>query len=183
MLLNARGLQARLRSYGEVISPQTYFQENRNSSNDPHLRLDQSGTSLVLECGASLFFPLQSTSNLPIMLTESMLHGSKGTNFTSFMAGNTVFQPTQSTSNFPKYPRISPGILPYLINHLNLDNTTITALPKFIDRNILSKRNWNLNPSQKELLLWHQRLGHADLSRVHAMLSKPRTSTRDEHRR
>ena len=51
------------------------------------------------------------------------------------------------------------------------------------NRNILSKRNWNLNPSQKELLLWHQRLGHADFSRVQAMLSKPRTSLRDEHRR
>ena len=130
-----------------LFSPQTYFQENKNSNNDPHLRLDQSCTSLVLECGTSLFFPLQSTSNLPIMLTESMLHGSKGTNFTSFIAGKTVFQPTQSTSAFPKYPRISPGTLPYLINILNLDSTSIKAIPKFIDRNILSKRNWNLNPS------------------------------------
>ena len=136
-----------------LFSPQTYFQDNRNSVNDPHLRLDHSGTSLVLACGTPLFFPLQSTSNLPIMLTESMLHRSKarskGTNFTSFVAGQTAFQPTQSTSSFPRYPRISPGTLPYLINLLSLDNTTIKALPKFIDRNILSKRNWNLNPSQK----------------------------------
>ena len=122
-----------------LFSPQTYFQENRNSSNDPHLRLDCSGTSLVLDCGTPLFFPLQSTSNLPIMLTETMLHSSKGTNFTSFVAGQTVFQPTQSSSIFPKYPRISPGTLPYLINLLSLDNSHIRALPKFIDRNLLSK--------------------------------------------
>jgi hypothetical protein len=40
---------------------------------------------------------------------------------------------------------------------------------------VLSQSNLNLTGSQKELLLWHQHLGHASLQRVQSLLSQPRT--------
>jgi hypothetical protein len=40
---------------------------------------------------------------------------------------------------------------------------------------VLDPRNLNLTGSQKELLLWLQRLGHASLKRVQTLLSQPRT--------
>jgi hypothetical protein len=39
---------------------------------------------------------------------------------------------------------------------------------------VLRPSNFNLTGSQKELLLWHQRLGHADLRRIQAPLGQPR---------
>jgi len=36
-----------------LFSPQVYFQENKESPNNPHLRLDSAGTSLTLECGTT----------------------------------------------------------------------------------------------------------------------------------
>ena len=112
-----------------------------------------------------------------------MLHNSKSSNFNSFLTGGKVFQPTCHPAYFPKYPPIREGVLRYSINVLELDFSTINALPTFIDRNILSKRNWNIDPVEKDLLLWHQRLGHADLSRIQSLLVKPPNGQRDEHRR
>jgi hypothetical protein len=40
---------------------------------------------------------------------------------------------------------------------------------------VLLPKNLNLTGSQKELLLWHQRLGHANLKRVQSLLGQPRT--------
>lgn len=164
-----------------LFSPQTYIHENRDSPFNPHLLVDSKGAKLSLACGTCLSFPLNSSSNLPIMLTEGMLNSTKSTNFTSFIAGDSAFQPTRNSSSIPRYSPIRSSFIPFLINLVSLDTEGIRALPKFIDRNILSQRNWNLSPPQKELLLWHQRLGHADLSRIQGLLSKPRTSSRDEH--
>jgi hypothetical protein len=41
---------------------------------------------------------------------------------------------------------------------------------------VLLPTNLNLTGSQKELLLWHQRLGHADIRKVQALLGQPRTA-------
>jgi len=166
-----------------LFSLQTYLQENKHLRNNPNLLLDRDGVKLTLECGACLSFPLQSSSNLPFMLTEGMLNSSKPTNFTSFIAGSSTFQPTRNSSSIPSYSRIAPGVIPFLINTLSLDTERIRALPKFVDQNILSQRNRNLSPPQKELLLWHQRLGHADLSRIQSLLCKPRTLSRDKRQR
>jgi hypothetical protein len=38
---------------------------------------------------------------------------------------------------------------------------------------VTDKANQNLTISQKELLLWHQRLGHADQQQIQQMLAKP----------
>jgi hypothetical protein len=39
-----------------------------------------------------------------------------------------------------------------------------------------NKANSNLSPEQKDLLLWHYRLGHIGISRVQSLLQKPRTN-------
>jgi hypothetical protein len=38
---------------------------------------------------------------------------------------------------------------------------------------VVDEANSNLTPAQKELLYWHQRLGHADPQRIQMMLSQP----------
>jgi hypothetical protein len=40
--------------------------------------------------------------------------------------------------------------------------------------NVADETNQNLSPAEKELLLWHQRLGHAYFQRVQQMLCQPR---------
>jgi hypothetical protein len=42
-----------------------------------------------------------------------------------------------------------------------------------IDRSVFNRDNYNLNPSQQELLKWHCRWCHCDLNRVRIILSKP----------
>jgi hypothetical protein len=40
--------------------------------------------------------------------------------------------------------------------------------------NVADETNHNLMPVEKELLLWHQRLGHADFQHIQQMLCQPR---------
>jgi hypothetical protein len=44
--------------------------------------------------------------------------------------------------------------------------------------NVADKTDQNLSPAEKELLLWLQRLGHADFQRVQQMLCQPRGQDR-----
>jgi hypothetical protein len=43
-----------------------------------------------------------------------------------------------------------------------------------IDRSVLQRDNFNLNPAQQELLTWHCRWCHCDLNRVRMILARPR---------
>ena len=47
-------------------------------------------------------------------------------------------------------------------------------------RSVINRDNFNLKPDEQELLLWHCRLGHADLQRVQTLLRKPH-SPRGSH--
>jgi hypothetical protein len=49
--------------------------------------------------------------------------------------------------------------------------------PVICDDAVLKQANSNLSPEQKELLLWHHRLGHVGITRVQSLLQKPRTSS------
>jgi hypothetical protein len=40
--------------------------------------------------------------------------------------------------------------------------------------NVVDETNQNLSPAEKQLLLWHQRMGHADFQQVQQMLCQPR---------
>jgi hypothetical protein len=43
-------------------------------------------------------------------------------------------------------------------------------------KNILGKDNTNLSASQKEVLLWHQRLSHASIQWVQILMQKTRSA-------
>jgi hypothetical protein len=45
------------------------------------------------------------------------------------------------------------------------------------DDAVLKQANSNLSPGQKELLLWHYRLGHIGIAQVQSLLQKPRTNS------
>jgi hypothetical protein len=50
------------------------------------------------------------------------------------------------------------------------------------DDAVLKQANSNLSPEQKELLLWHYRLGHIGIAQVQYLLQKPRTNSfNDRH--
>jgi hypothetical protein len=52
------------------------------------------------------------------------------------------------------------------------------AMAAFInDDAVLKHANTNLSPEQKELLLWHYRLGHIGVAQVQSLLQKPRSSS------
>jgi GAG-pre-integrase domain len=95
----------------------------------------------------SLTFPFHERSNLPLMLTEA--HCSQ-----------------QSQSSFIHRAGLS------FSDQAMLESLSQRALPT-----ILSSSNLNLSPSQQELLLWHQRLGHADQQHIQVLLSTPRDAT------
>jgi hypothetical protein len=44
------------------------------------------------------------------------------------------------------------------------------------DDAVLKQANSNLSPEQKELLLWHYRLGHIGIAQVQSLLQRPRTN-------
>jgi len=83
---------------------------------------------------------------------------------------------------FPYQPQSRLPIMltkDYFIGKLHLTNCSLnvkdlqaegaTALPSILDQS-----NLNLTGSQKELLLWHQRLGHVSFQRLQALLRPPR---------
>ena len=99
---------------------------------------------LTLPDGCSLTFPWQLPSKLPYMLTTEMLQSKASAKCYGF------------TMRDLKPPLVQPAAYTH-------------ALP-----NILDPSNLNLTGSQKELLLWHQRLGHCDMSRIQALFGVPR---------
>lgn len=48
----------------------------------------------------------------------------------------------------------------------------IIACPNVVLMTVMQETNQNLTAAQKELLIWHQRLGHADMQRVQQLLNK-----------
>jgi hypothetical protein len=142
-----------------LFSPQVYIKEDKSNTSEMTLR--KNGVSLVLSCGATLFFPINSGSNLPIMLTETALNrGNKKGTFTAFhLQDKYNFQPSADRIN-----------LQLLANQLSIFQSTV------LDKSLLSRDNINLSPGSKELLLWHCRLAHADFQRILSILAKPESS-------
>jgi hypothetical protein len=136
------------------FSPQAYFKSNPSG----RLTLDIDGVTLHMPCGTDLKFPIQPRSNLPIMLTQQTLHRSSSSNLKS--------------SHKPSLNTIS-NILSFICSttYDNFEHGTIFhshhagAMAAVInDNTILKQASSNLSPEQKELLLWHYRLGHIGIS-------------------
>jgi hypothetical protein len=148
-----------------LFSPQTYFKSNPKG----YLTLNNEGITLHMPCGTSLKFPIQPGSNLPIMLTRQALHQSR----TSSSKFRPPHKPSLNTmSNVlsficsTTYDHCVHGAL-YHFQHAGAMAAVIC------DDAVLKHANTNLSPEQKELLLWHYRLGHIGIARVQSLLQKP----------
>jgi hypothetical protein len=127
-----------------------------------------------MPCGTNLNFPIQPGSNLPIMLTRQALHGSR----TGSSHLKPLHKPSLNTmSNVLSF--ICSTTYDHFVHgavfHLQHAGAMAAAV---CDDAILKQANNNLSSSeQKELLLWHYRLGHIGISRVQSLLQKPRTNS------
>jgi hypothetical protein len=152
-----------------LFSPQAYFKANPKGS----LTLNADGIFLHMPCGTNLKFPIQPGSNLPIMLTRQALHCSR--------TSSSSIKP-QHKPSLNNMSNILSFICSTTYNHFvhgavfHLQHTGAMAAV-VCDDAVLKQANSNKSPEQKELLLWHHRLGHIGLSRVQSLLQKPRTSS------
>jgi len=154
-----------------LFSPQVYVTEQADQQN-PHceLRLNSKGTTLTLANGTELQFPFQQGSNLPIMLTHKALHPEN--------KGHLCKEHTRKSNRFANLAQFLCSSTFAAINNnvvFNSTNSEGIAVPKQIGDSpaVLQRSNWNLSDAQKELLLWHSRLGHINLQHVQALLAKP----------
>jgi hypothetical protein len=85
-------------------------------------------------------------------------------NFPFNQSNNLPFMLTESSLRSRKPAHISSSIS-------TLSGKSIFT--SLIDRSVFNRDNFNLNPSQQELLKWHCRWCHCDLNRVRMILSKP----------
>ena len=122
-----------------LFSPQAYI------GNCPlaNLVLDCNGVCFQLRCGTVLKFPFSPSSNLPFMLTESLLAHQREVDS----------QPAQlqpATSAQATYRNVASLLL--------VNTTAAAGLIK--QHRVLTDNNHNFNNSQKELLSWHCQWGH-----------------------
>jgi hypothetical protein len=123
-----------------------------------------------MPCGTNLKFPIQPGSNLPIMLTRQALHRSR-------TKSCNLNRPHQSPS-LDTMSNILSSICSTTYDHFvhgavfHLQHASAMAAV-VCDDAVLKHANNNLSPEQKELLLWHHRLGHIGIARVQSLLQKP----------
>ena len=123
-----------------LFSPQAYI----GNCPTANLVLDCKGLCFQLRCGTILQFPCNPSSNLPFMLTESLLAHQREA------AGQSVQSPPTASAQATYRDTASP----ILVNS--------TAAAGLIEQHqVLTDNNHNLSNSQKELLSWHSRWGHA----------------------
>ena len=93
-------------------------------------------------------------------------------------SGSSFFAPYAPRSRLPVLPMLSSPLPAYLTTSRGIHDTfsitsaDLTALASESD--VLHRSNNNLTDSQKELLLWHQRLSHASIHWVRLLL-RPRS--------
>jgi hypothetical protein len=121
-----------------LLSPQSFFKEHNGGS----LHCSSKEVILTLPDDTTMSFPWQPSSNLPYMLTPEFLKRSQQSFSTSYAD--------------------SPNYLT-MFDHRTLSLANSSAPPR---PSVLSESNINLFDSQKELLLWHQSLGHASFKRI-----------------
>jgi hypothetical protein len=152
-----------------LFSPQIYFKENPTA----HLTLNVNGIELHMPCGTILKFPTQPGSNLPIMLTRQALQ--RGRN--KFGSNRPHHKPSLNTmSNILSFicSTTYDSFVHGSIFHLQHAGAMAAVIN---DDAVLKNHNNNLSPEQKELLLWHYRLGHIGFGKIQSFLQKPRTSS------
>ena len=112
------------------------------------LVLDHKKTQLQIPDGTWLEFPYNSSSNLPFMLTGNVNH-----------MGLTFEDATMLGDGYSVKSALSTA------NHSGL-------------MNVADETNQNLTASQKELLLWHWKLGHANMQWIQTLCRDPKANSR-----
>lgn len=112
------------------------------------MTVSHGGLTLITADGVDLHFPFQADSNLPLMLTRQCL-----------------------AKQIRKRALISCGMQLSDVFGMADEASDAAYLTTWDDS------NRNLSAAQRELLLWHQRFGHADMSLVQRLLAQPK----DEH--
>jgi hypothetical protein len=152
-----------------LFSPQAYFKDNPLA----HLTLNIDGIALNMTCGTVLNFPIQPGSNLPIMLTkQSLQRGRDNSTFTKPLHKPSI----DSLSNLVSF--LCSKTYDYFVHGTVFHFQHSGAMAAVIcDDAVLKQANNNISPEQKELLLWHYRLGHIGFGHVQSLLQKPRTTS------
>jgi hypothetical protein len=130
-----------------LFSPQAYFKANPKGS----LTLNIDGIFIHMPCGTSLKFPIQSGSNLPIMLTRQALHRSRTQTSTSNF--KSPHKPSLNTmSNILSF--ICSTTYDHFVHGTVFHLQHAGAMAALIsDDAVLKQANINLSTEQKELLL------------------------------
>ena len=140
-----------------LYSPQFHFRECMRGE----LVATCDGISLKIPTGKTGFrqleFPYQASSNLPMMLPSS--HPSLHRALYSPASEQSFFNAFET--NLPKFNPIYESV------DIEVSREEFAAL--------VDESNSNLSRSQKELLVWHWRLGHVDMNRIKTLMhpSKP----------
>ena len=98
------------------------------------------------------------------MLTQKALNQSKSTS-----AHSTFVDPLINVMQFlctTTYKIFMTGAL----FHSVVDGPSIMVLPSAAEDAVFKRANINLSPEQKELLLWHYRLGRLNIKHVQSLL-------------
>ena len=148
-----------------LFSPQVYISENPTNSS---LLLDSEGIAMTLTCGTILRFPLQKGSNLPIMLTQKALNESTSKCGAHVATSNPIINGLQFLVS-TTYTVFMTGTLFH-----SVAEPSVFVLPTASEDAVFKQANINLSPDQRELLLWHYRLGHINMKWVQSLLQKPR---------
>ena len=155
-----------------LFSPQVYIQEQAKLGNTHcEMRLQSTGLILTLGNGTELSFLMQEGNNLPMMLTHKAMNPNTKHNEApdhkrqSNRFGNLVsFLCSTHFDKFATQLVFSSTGIPSIHEPTKVTDSTT----------VLQRTNWNLSEPQKELLLWHNRLGHINLQHVQTLLAKPR---------
>ena len=108
------------------------------------------------------------------MLTHRAIHPSA--NVATKEIHVSYYEPLHSLSNILAFIATSTFLtFTSAANDLQRPRESTFIVP--IDEAVFRKSNWNLDPAQQELLLWHYRLGHIGLETVQRLLAKPHSST------
>jgi hypothetical protein len=135
-----------------LYSPQFHFKENMRG----RLVLDCNGVKLHLPNGATLKtleFPFQTSSNLPLILPAS--HPA---------VNRALYTPSSVEGFFQSFDSVLPKFHPVY------ENIDVAIGDHDLHSFLVDSTNSNLSKAQKELLVWHWKLGHVDMNRLQKLM-------------
>ena len=128
--------------------------------------MDSGGVALTLTCGTILRFPLQKGSNLPIMRTQEALNKPKS---------KCVHVPIRNPSINAMQFLCSTTYVIFMTGTIlhSVDEPLVMVSSLAAEDVVFKQANISLSPEQKELLLWHYRIGRINIKHVQSLLQKP----------